>query len=97
MGFSIHTIETVQNLVFPLVKSLTKFDPQAFVGSQSDLFLSIGDALTEIGGLFTVAGSALEDGILTAVEIEAIIAKASTIDDAIDEIIGHFKTEDKPE
>lgn len=93
MEFSVHTIETIQTLLFPIIKSLTKFDPQVFAGNQSDLFLSIGDALGDIASLFTVCGTALEDGVLSADELTAIIANASTVDEAIDEVFAHFKKE----
>jgi hypothetical protein len=61
------------------------------LGEKSELFIHIGDSFGELSELFLIAGSALEDGVLTSVELEAIIAKAKTIPEAVEEIIGYFK------
>lgn len=92
--FSTATFEMIQQLVYPLLKTLVGFDAQAWTGDKSELFLHIGDLFSDIGALFTVVGTALEDGILTAAEIETIIADAKTIPDAIDQIVGFFKDEE---
>ena len=91
--FSTATIETIQKMAYPLVLALTGFDATAWVGDKSELFNKIGEAFGDISTLFLVIGTALEDGILTSVEIEAIIAKAETLPAAIEEIIGFFKDE----
>jgi hypothetical protein len=95
MSFQLQTLETIQNLVFPLVKTFTNFDPQAFVGSQAELFTHVGDAFGDIAALFTVCGVALEDGILTSEELQEIVTKAKTIPDAIDEIVAHLEKQPK--
>lgn len=89
--FSTATFNMVQELVFPLLKGLIGFDAQAWVGEKSELFIHVGDSLGEISELFLIAGSALEDGVLTAEELDKIITQAGTVPDAIAEIIGYFK------
>lgn len=95
MEFSLQTMVTIQQLVYPLVKAFTGFDAQGFVGTQSELFTNVGNALEDMAGLFIVCGSALEDGLLTSEELEAIISKAKTLPEAIDEILEHFKAVDQ--
>ncbi len=94
--FDAATFVMVQNLVYPLVTALANFKPEEWVGEKSELFMSVGDALADISTLFTVAGSAIEDGRLTVEEIEEIITQAATIPVAIDKIVGFFE-EDVPE
>ena len=92
--FDAATFEMVQSLAFPLIATLTGFNPAEWVGDKSELFIQVGDAFADVSALFTVIGSALEDGKLTAVEIEAIIEKAQTLPDAIEEIVGFFDDEE---
>ena len=90
-------MNTQMCLAFPLISTLTGFDPAEWVGEQSELFIKVGDGFAEVGALFTVIGSALEDGKLTAAEIEEIIAKAGNLPDAIDTIVDFFDDdEDEP-
>lgn len=84
--FDAATFEMVQALVFPLVQSLAGFDAQGWVGEKSEMFAKVGEGLMDLSILFTLVGTSLKDGKLTAVEIEAIIAKAKTLPLAIAEI-----------
>lgn len=88
--FDSSTFETVQNLLYPVILSLTGFDTSAWVGEQSQLLVNVGDALGDLSALFVLAGTALEDGKITAAELDAIIAQAKTLPEAIDEISGFF-------
>lgn len=97
--FDATTFEALQRLIFPLVEIFLDFDPANFVGEKSVLFSKTGDALSEASELFYVAASALEDGLLTAEEIEEIISKAISVGEAISKIAGYldFSSEDTPE
>lgn len=97
MTFSTQTLELVQGLVFPLLKSLTGFDAAEFAGEKSQLFIIVSEALSDLSTLFMLVGTALEDGKLTVAEIEAIVAEAKTIPDAIDAIVAFFDDEETPE
>lgn len=92
--FDVKTFEMIQSLVFPLVKSLAGFDVEAFVGDKSELFIKVADGLADVSALFMVVGTALEDGKLSAEEIEAIIAEAKDLPEALDAIIGFFDAEE---
>lgn len=85
-AFNAQTFETVQRLVYPLIATLFDFDPSGYVGDKSQLFTEIGEALDELSGLFFLAASALEDGILSEQEIAEIIAKAGSVMVAATEI-----------
>jgi hypothetical protein len=93
--FDAATFEMIQTLAYPLISTLTGFDPGEWVGEQSELFIKVGDGFADISALFIVIGTALEDGKLTAEELEAIISKAQTLPDAIDDIVGFFEDEDE--
>ena len=94
--FSTATFETVQNLVYPLVLALTDFDAKGYVGEKSEVFQLTGEAFAEISKLFLTAATALEDGLLTAVEIDEIIAQALTIPAAVHDIEAFFKPVAEP-
>ena len=94
--FTPATFVTVQNLVYPLIATFLDFNPAEWVGDQSELFIKVGDGLGDLSALFILIGTALEDGILTVEEIEAIIAKALTLPEAID-AISEFFEDDTPE
>lgn len=81
--FSAATFETIEGLVYPLIKTLFGFDVANEVGSKAEIFTTVGDGFQDIADLFHAAGKALEDGILTAEEIGDIITKALTVKDAI--------------
>lgn len=91
--FNLATFEMIQDLAYPLVKTLTGFDPQEFVGEQSELFVKVGDGFADVSALFMLVGTALEDGKLSAEELEAIIEAADDIPTAIDNIVGFFDDE----
>ena len=94
LKFDAATFETVQRLIFPLVKTLVGFDAQTWTGEKSELFILIGDGLGDLASLFIMAGTALEDGLLTEVELEEIIAKAITLPAALAEITSFFESEE---
>ena len=48
MEFNAATFEMVQNLAFPLIATLTGFDPAEWVGEQSELFIQVGDAFADV-------------------------------------------------
>lgn len=91
--FNAATFEMIQNLVFPLVKTLTGFDTETWAGEKSELFIKVGDAFADVSALFMVVGTALEDGRLSGAEIEEIIANAKELPEAIDAIVGFFEDE----
>jgi len=93
--FDAATLEMVQNLAFPLVATLTGFDPAEFVGEKSELFIKVGDGFADVSALFLVIGTALEDGKLSAEEINEIILKAKDLPGAIDDIVGFFDDEEE--
>jgi hypothetical protein len=93
MTFSTQTIVTIEQLVFPLLKTLTGVDAQAFAGEQAEKFTVIGDSLADLAGLFSLAGSALADGLLTVEELDALVTKAKTLPEALDAIIALFHDE----
>lgn len=95
LQFSTATLESLQTLLFPLVKMLTGFDTQEWTGDQSELFVKVGEAFGDVSQLFLVAGTALEDGFLSEEEIGSIVAKAKTLPEAIEEIIGFFSSEEE--
>lgn len=86
LKFDAATFEMIQALVFPLVQALSGFDAQGYVGEKSEIFMKVGEGLMDLSILFTLVGTALNDGKLSAVEIEEIIAKAKTLPLAITEI-----------
>ena len=90
------TFEMIQNLVFPLLKTLVGFDAEAWTGEQSELFIKVGDGFADVSALFLVVGAALEDGKLSAAEIEEIILKAKELPEAIDNIVAFFEDEEEP-
>lgn len=89
--FTTQTFEQVQRLVFPLVETLFGVDVDGFVGESSELFQEVGEGLDQIAGLFFLAAQALEDGILTAEELDGIIANAKELPQAIAEISDAFE------
>lgn len=93
--FETKTWEMIQDLVFPLLKTFTGFDAVEFAGEKSVLFTEVGEGLDELSKLFLLAGTALEDGKLTAEEIEAIVAQALTLPDALDAISSVFADDDE--
>ena len=93
--FDAATFEMIQTLAFPLVATLTGFDPALFVGDKSELFIKVGDGFADLSALFMVVGSALEDGKLTAEEIEEIILLAKDLPTAIDNIVGFFDDDEE--
>ena len=93
--FDAATFEMIQGIAYPLIKTLTGFDPEAFVGEQSELFVQVGDGFADVSALFLLVGSALEDGKLSAVELEEIIAAAKDLPEAIDNIVGFFEDEEE--
>ena len=95
--FDAATFEMIQNLAFPLITTLTGFNPEEWAGEQSELFIKVGDGFADVSALFLLVGSALEDGRLTAVELEEIIAKAKTLPEAIDNIVSFFEDEEEEE
>ena len=95
--FDAATFEMIQNLLFPLLKTLIGFDTEEWVGEQSELFIAVGEGFADVAQLFIVVGTALEDGKLSAEEIEDIITKAVALPDAIDEIVDFFDDDDEPE
>jgi len=96
MEFNTQTFEMIQNLAFPLIATLTGFDPAEWAGDKAELFLRVGDGFADVSKLFIVIGEALEDGRLTSEELEAIITQAKTLPDAIDNISGFFDGDDEP-
>lgn len=92
--FDAATFEMIQNLAFPLIETLTGFDPAEWTGDKAELFVRVGDGLGDLSALFLVVGSALEDGKLSADEINEIILKAVTLPEAIDNIVAFFEDED---
>jgi len=90
LKFSTATFEMIQGLLYPLMKTLVGFDAQEWVGEKSELFVAVGEAFGDVGTLFMLAGTAIEDGLLTEEELEAIIAKAATLPEAIEQITGFF-------
>lgn len=87
LNFDAATFETIQNLVFPLVKSIFNIDIAGFVGSKAELFTLVGDALGELQELFFAVGEALTDGILTEEEIGNIITQAKDVPTAISALV----------
>lgn len=96
-NFIPQTFETVQKLVFPLIRTFLDFDPAEWVGEKSELFIKVGDGLGDLSALFIMVGTALEDGLLTVEEIEAIITQAKTLPEAIDAITEFFDGAEEPE
>ena len=86
LKFDAATFEMVQSLVFPLIKTLAGFDAEAWVGDKSVMFSEVGEGLMDLSILFTLVGTALKDGKLTAEEISAIITQAKELPLAIAEI-----------
>ena len=93
--FDAATFEMLQNLSFPLIKALTGFDPEEWVGDKSELFITVGESFGEVSSLFLIAGAALEDGRLSADELNEIIAQAATLPDALENILGFFDDDDE--
>lgn len=94
LKFDAATFETIQNLVFPLVKSIFGIDISNWVGDKAGLFDLVGNALGELQELFFAVGEALRDGILTEAEINNIIAQAKDIPTAVSAIANAISTED---
>lgn len=86
LQFDAQTFEMIQGLVFPLVNTLFNFDPALWVGDKAVLFTAVGDGLDEVAELFHVVGAALQDGKLTAEEINTIITEAQDIPAALDNL-----------
>ena len=95
--FNEATLEMIQDLVYPLVLTFTGFDAAGYVGEKSDLFIHVGEGLSDLSGLFILVGTALEDGRLTYSEIEAIIAKANELPEALDAIMSFFDADEVSE
>ena len=88
--FSTATFEQIQRLLFPLVETIFGLDVDGYVGKSSELFLEVAEGFDEIAGLFHVAAAALEDGILTAEELDSIILEAKDIPEALSAISEAF-------
>jgi hypothetical protein len=92
MEFNAATLEMIQGMAYPLIKSLTGFDAQAYVGEKSEVLTKVGEGFAELSELFLVAGAALSDGILSADEFEAIVTEAKDIPAALAVVKGFFDT-----
>jgi len=91
------TLQMIQELAYPIILKFTGFDPSEWVGTQSELFIKIGDGFNDLAAFFIVIGTALEDGILTMEEILEIVEKAVSLPEAIDNVVDFFETdEDEP-
>ena len=95
--FSMATFEMIQQLAYPLVSSLTGFDPAEFVGEKSVLLTKVGEGFAEISELFLLGGQALADGLLTTEEFEALVAEAQDIPVALEAVKGFFDPPAEPE
>ena len=76
----------LQRVLFPVIDMLTGVDVQDLAAGKAHAFKAAGDGFSDVAGLCTMMGVALDDGILTNEEIDAIIADASDLDDAFDAI-----------
>ena len=94
MKFDAATFEALQRLVYPLVEIVFGIDADGYIADKSTLFIQTGEAISEVAELFLVAGSALEDGVVTEAEVEVIIDQAITVGQAISEIAAKFSGED---
>jgi|GEM_PF-6573712 len=86
MDFKFAILPMIQEFAYPLIASLGGPDIRGELEDRSDVLLEAADVLEEAAVLFNLAGAALADGILDMDEISEIVARASTLPDALVEI-----------
>jgi len=94
--FSVQDLLQLQSLVYPLVVMLGGPDiPQEFIKPLSGPLKDTATVLRECADVFEAAGTALEDGLLNADEIDRVLAEAEEAQDAIKLLLGGEPQGDK--
>lgn len=97
MNFDTQTLVTIQQLLIPVLKTFTGFDLAAFEAGNADVFILVADGFGSLSTLFTLIGTALQDGLLSVEEINAIVTQAKTLPLAIDAITSRLNGPGKAE
>ena len=90
-------IGDIQEMIFPIVKSLTGFDIQGVVSDKSVALEIAGDELIAIGNFVKLCAQSVSDGILTSDELNGLVAAAPDVKSAYAQILELFRTQPKPE
>jgi len=85
--FSGVSFEDIQRLLFPIVKSLGGPDIEAAVVDKADVLTETALFLDQVATLCGLAGESLADGLLTDEELEAIVAGAESLPEALEGIV----------
>ena len=76
----------LQRILFPVIEALGGPDVQEFISEKGVVFNEAADVLESSAAILRLAGEATEDGILSNDEIEAVIAAAPTVEQAVKEL-----------
>jgi hypothetical protein len=84
--FSTIDFGMLQTMMFPVIKAIGGPDIQDIISGKSEALAAAGDGFGQIAALFDMAAEAAADGILSNDEINAIVEKAETLDDAYEAV-----------
>ena len=76
----------IQRLIYPVVTALGGPDIEALVEGKAEAMHEAAAAISAVAGLVDMVGDAMEDGIIDMDELNAIIAKAGTLDEAYEAV-----------
>ncbi len=84
-------LEALQRMLGPVIIAVGGPDVQGFLSSKSNDMHAIADGLSTLAGICDLAGDALEDGVISNDEFNAIVFAAGTIDEAYAAILAAVK------
>ena len=87
----------LQAMLYPVIVAATGVDVQDMVSGKAPAFRAVGEGLSDLAAVFDMAAEALDDGILTNDEINALIAGATDLSGAFDAIRDALDNSDDPE
>ena len=98
MDFKDFDLGTLQEVLFPLIASLTGVDPAQYVKDSGAALHTTADELRLIADFVDDVGGYADDGILDTEEINQVIADSPTIYDAVKRMADAVKAIDgKPD
>jgi hypothetical protein len=76
----------LQRVLFPVIEALGGPDIQGFVTDKSEVLTEGADVLRAAADLMEMSAEAASDGIIETEEIEAIVAAAPSVGQAVDDL-----------
>lgn len=98
MAFAGLNLGTLQEVLYPLINSLTGVDPGQYIKEGGRAFHTAADELRFIADYVEMCAVALEDGILSNEELDGITKRAGTMAEAVQRVSEAFRQIDgKPD